>query len=270
MAQMEPVALKARDGQALHGYLTRPSGKESARNLPLVVYVHGGPYGIWDNWDFDPEVQMLASRGYAVLQVNYRGSGGYGYDFMRAGYHEWGGKMQDDVTDATRWAIAQGIADAGRVCIYGASYGGYAALEGAVKDPDLYKCAIGYVGVYDLRQWAGHNDMAKSPAGFGSIDEHIGSDDADLWNRSPLAGADRIRAKVMLVVGGADARVPKAQGEAMRAALIKNKNEPEWVYEGREGHGFYAEEHVTQLYEKLLSFLDKQIGAARTVAAGAP
>ena len=262
MARMEPVTLKARDGLSLHGYLTRPLGREEARNLPLVVDVHGGPFGIWDDWDFNTEAQLFASRGYAVLQVNYRGSGGYGYAFEHAGSREWGGKMQDDVTDATRWAIEQGLADPARICIYGASYGGYAALEGAAKEPDLYKCAIGYAGIYDLRQWAGHNDIAKSPNGSGYIEQDVGKDDADLWERSPLAHVERIKARVMLVVGGADERVPKSQGEAMRDALAKRNNPAEWLYEGNEGHGFYTEAHVTELYEKVLAFLDKQIGAA--------
>ncbi len=270
MAHMEPISLKARDGLTLHGYLTRPLGKEEARNLPLVVLVHGGPFGIWDNWDWDADVQLLASRGYAVLQVNFRGSGGYGYEFMRAGYREWGGKMQDDLTDATHWAVEQGIADPRKLCIYGASYGGYAALNAVVKEPDLYRCAIGYVGIYDLRQWVSDTDIAKSRSGPEFIDSHIGNDAADLWERSPLAHADRIKAKVMLVVGGADERVPKSQGEAMRAALIKNKNEPEWIYERTEGHGFYTESDVAELDEKLLAFLGRQIGpAAAAPAAGA-
>jgi len=269
MAQMQPVALKARDGLALNGYLSRPPGKEEAKNLPLVVMVHGGPFGIFDNWDFDPEVQLLATRGYAVLQINYRGSGGYGSAFVEAGYRDWGGKMQDDVTDATRWAVTQGIADPQRICIFGGSYGGYAALEGAAKEPDLYRCAIGYVGVYDLRSWVGATDIAKSRSGSGAIDEHVGHDENDLWARSPLAHADRIKAKVMLVVGGADERVPKDQGENMRAALAKAHNEPEWLYERTEGHGFYEEGHVTEFYERLLAFLDQQIGAQSDVAASA-
>jgi dipeptidyl aminopeptidase/acylaminoacyl peptidase len=251
----------------LHGYLTRPLGKEDAKDLPLVVLVHGGPYGVWDAWEFDTDAQLLASRGYGVLQVNFRGSGGYGREFKRAGYHEWGGKMQDDITDATRWAVDQGIADARRVCIFGGSYGGYAALEGAVREPDLYRCAIGYVGIYDLRAWVGHSDVSKSDSGANYIDSHIGSDPTDLWDRSPLAHADRIKAKVLLIVGGADERVPKAQGERMRAALIKNKNEPEWVYERVEGHGFYEEGHVAELYRTLLAFLDKHIGSTRPQAA---
>lgn len=264
MAHREPLTIKARDGTTLHGYLTRPLGKENENNLPLVVVVHGGPYGLWDNWDFDADTQLLASRGYAALQVNFRGSGGYGNAFMRAGYQQWGGKMQDDVTDATRWAIEQKIADPKRICIYGGSYGGYAALEGTVREPDLYQCAIGYAGIYDLRAWADRTDIAESTSGTDFIDSHIGSDPAQLWDRSPLAHADKIKAKVMLVVGGADERVPKAQGEAMRAALAKNKNDPVWLYERIEGHGFYKEEHVVKLYRTMLEFLDENIGASRT------
>jgi len=267
MAHMEPVSLTARDGLAVRGYLTRPLAHEDGKNLPLVVRVHGGPFGIFDGWDFNPEVQMLAAHGYAVLQVNFRGSGGYGPEFLHAGYREWGGKMQDDITDATHWAIAQGIADPARVCIYGASYGGYAALEGAAKEPDLYKCAIGDAGIYDLRRWVGHNDFAKSHSGPTYVDEHIGTDENELWERSPLAHADRIKAKVMLVVGGADERVPKEQGEAMRTALAKLKNEPEWVYERTEGHGFYAEDHIAHMYTTLLAFLDRNIGTAKVANA---
>ena len=130
MAEMRPIAFAARDGQALHGFLTVPNGS-NGKQLPVVVLPHGGPFFVADNWGFDPEIQMLAAAGYAVLQVNYRGSSQYGRAFSQAGAREWGGKMQDDITDATHWAIQQGIADAGRICIYGASYGGYAALMGA-------------------------------------------------------------------------------------------------------------------------------------------
>jgi len=162
MASMEPVSFKARDGLALHGYVTRPAGKEKSKGLPAVVLVHGGPYGMRDSWRFDPEVQLLASRGYAVVQVNYRGSGGFGDAFMQAGFREWGARMQDDVTDATRWAVEQGVADAGRVCIMGTSYGGYAALEGVIREPDLYKCAIGSAGPYDLRLMYTRGDIPQS------------------------------------------------------------------------------------------------------------
>ncbi|MEP6940599.1 MAG: alpha/beta fold hydrolase [Rudaea sp.] len=269
MAQTEPLTIKARDGLELNAFVTRPVGKSAANSLPLVVMVHGGPYGVYDAWGFDQEVQLLAVHGYAVLQVNFRGSGGRDSKFLMAGYHEWGGKMQDDVTDATRWAIEQHIADPARVCIYGASYGGYAALEGAAKEPNLYRCAIGYVGIYDLAKWERSSDVGKSTAGGGYLGNVLGKDEADLLSRSPIARAAQIKSKVMLIVGGADERVPKTQGEAMRTALAKSGNEPEWVYERTEGHGFYEEGNVAELYRKMLAFLDRNIGAAASLPAAA-
>ncbi|MEP7043241.1 MAG: S9 family peptidase [Dokdonella sp.] len=262
MSKVEPIALKARDGLTLHGYLTRPRGKEVARALPLVVYVHGGPFGIRDTWEFDPVLQALASRGYAVLQVNFRGSGGYGAAFDHAGYREWGGKMQDDVTDATQWAIGQGIADPKRICIFGASYGGYAALEGAVKEPDLYRCAIGYVGVYDLPLMYKRGDIPQSRYGENYLKRVLGEDPAGLWDRSPIAHLDRLRAKVMLIVGGADTRVPPVHGENLHYALEKAHIEHEWLYQRTEGHGFYEQGNRTDLLTKLIAFLDRHIGTA--------
>ena len=260
MAPMEPLALKARDGVPLHGYLTRPPGKDDAKHLPLVVLVHGGPYGIRDSWGFDPDVQMLASRGYGVLQVNYRGSGGYGDAFIHAGYHEWGAKMQDDVTDATRWAIAEGVADPARICIFGASYGGYAALRGATKEPDLYRCAIGYVGVYDLRLMYTRGDIPQSTYGDNYLKIVLGEDENVLWDRSPLAHIDRLKAKVMLIVGGEDKRVPPVQGESLHSALEKAHVAHEWLYQRTEGHGFYDEANRTDLLTKVAAFLDANIG----------
>mgnify|MGYP001549724190 CR=1 FL=1 len=267
MASMDPVELKARDGLALHGYLTRPPGAGGAKGLPLVVFVHGGPYGIRDRWEFDPYVQMLASRGYAVLQVDYRGSGGYGEGFLRAGFREWGGRMQDDVTDATRWAIAQGVADPKRTCIFGASYGGYAALEGAVKEPDLYRCAIGYVGVYDLRLMSTRGDIPQSVFGENYLKMVLGTDEADLWNRSPIAHLDQLKAKVMLIVGGADVRVPPVQGENLHNALDKAHVPHEWLYQRTEGHGFYDEKNIADLLTRVDAFLDRNIG--NTAGSGA-
>jgi dipeptidyl aminopeptidase/acylaminoacyl peptidase len=260
MASKEPIGFKARDGLGLHGYVTRPPGKETAKQLPTVVLVHGGPYGIRDSWDFDPEVQLLASRGYAVLQVNYRGSGGFGEAFMHAGYREWGGKMQDDVTDATHWAIDQGIADAKRICIYGASYGGYAAMEGAVKEPDLYKCAIADAGVYDLRLMYTRGDTQQTLFGENFLKMILGEDQAELAARSPITQLDRLKAAVMLIAGGADTRVPSVQGENLHNALLQRKVDHEWIYERTEGHGFYTEAHVTEMLQKVLAFLDRQIG----------
>ena len=260
MASMEPIEFAARDGLKIHGFLTRPPGKAEAKNLPLVVDVHGGPYGVRDDWYYDRDVQAFASRGYAVLTINFRGSGGYTREFVEAGYREWGGKMQDDVTDGTRWAIAQGAADPNRICIYGASYGGYAALEGAVKEPDLYRCAIGYVGVYDLRLMYSHGDVAQSLYGESFLKKVIGEDADELAARSPIAHLDKLKAHVMLVVGGADTRVPAVHGENLHIALEKAKIAHEWVYERNEGHGFYDEKHVESLLQKMLAFLDRNIG----------
>src|SRR5690606_15979758 len=149
MSPMRPFELKARDGLALHGFVTTPAGG-SGKAMPMVVMPHGGPFGIFDAWGFDKDAQLLAASCYALLQVTFRGSGNYGRAFRLAGARQWGGTMQDDGTDATRWAISEGIADPERICIYGASYGAYSALMGVVREPDLYRCAIGYVGVYDL------------------------------------------------------------------------------------------------------------------------
>ncbi|TDR48405.1 dipeptidyl aminopeptidase/acylaminoacyl peptidase [Tahibacter aquaticus] len=267
MATMEPVELKSRDGLPLHGYLTRPLGKEEAKNLPLVVMVHGGPYGIRDTWSFDIYAQALASRGYAVLQVNYRGSGGYGQRFVDAGYREWGGKMQDDVTDATQWAIAQGIADAKRICIYGASYGGYAALQGAVREPDLYRCAIGDSGVYDLRLMYTRGDIQQRLIGENYLTKVLGEDKAELTARSPIANLDKLKAKVMLIVGGQDKRVPPVHGESLHNALEKKGVKHEWLYERTEGHGFYDEKNREVMLKKMLEFLDASIGAGASPAA---
>jgi dipeptidyl aminopeptidase/acylaminoacyl peptidase len=263
LAAKQPFEFSARDGMRLQGYVTYPPGQESARSLPLVVYVHGGPYGVRDWWDYDPDVQAVATRGYAVLQVNYRGSGGYGYAFQKAGWRQWGGKMQDDVADATRWAIAQGIADPNRICIYGASYGGYAALEGAVKDPGLYKCAIGYVGVYDLGLMYERGDIPDTTYGKNYLKRVLGTDRKTLAALSPVNQVGRLRAKVMLIVGGEDARVPPLQGQEMRKALRAKGIPCEWLYRDKEAHGFYKEANVADLYANVDAFLDANIGPGK-------
>ncbi len=268
MAQMEPIKFAARDGLTLHGYMTRPPGRETEKKLPLVVFVHGGPYGVQDTWTYQPDVQLLASHGYAVLQVNFRGSGGYGDKFRDAGLREWGAKMQDDVNDATRWAIAQVHVDSARICIFGASYGGYAALEGAVKEPDLYRCAIGYVGIYDLRMMYKRGDIPQSTFGKNYLKRAIGEDDDQLFDRSPIAHLDRLKARIMLVVGGSDSRVPEEQGKQLHAALRDHDIEHDWIYQRNEAHGFYNEAHTVELYEKLLAFLDRQIGPQKAGNAG--
>jgi dipeptidyl aminopeptidase/acylaminoacyl peptidase len=266
MASKQPFEFATRDGLKLQGYVSYPPGEESAKHLPMVVFVHGGPYGIQDDWSFDPYVQAMATRGYAVLQVNYRGSGGRGYQFMHAGWGEWGGKMQDDVTDATRWAIAQGIADPQRICIFGGSYGGYAALEGAVKEPDLYKCAIGYVGVYDLPLMYHRGDIPQSSFGEDYLKQVLGEDMAALARRSPINQLDRLKAKVMLVVGGKDRRVPPIQGSNLHMALLSRHIPHVWIDKPDEMHGFYDEKNVADLYQQIVQFLGASIGPGTTAA----
>ncbi|AIF47412.1 S9 family peptidase [Dyella japonica] len=270
MAAMQPIEFKARDGLTIHGYLSMPPGKEEAKHLPLVMFIHGGPFGIRDYWEYDPTVQALATHGYAVLQVNYRGSGGYGDRFMHAGYNEWGGKMQDDVTDATQWAIEQGITSPGHVCIFGGSYGGYAALEGVMKEPDLYRCAIGYVGVYDLPLMLSRGDGSESTVARNFWRSRLGNDAQDLAARSPVNQTERLKASVMLIAGGKDERVPPVHADHMRAALDKRGVAYEWLYKPDEGHGFYDEKNNAELFQRVTQFLDRHIGTGGSVAAGSP
>lgn len=258
MSKVTPVNFKARDGMTLFGYLTMPGG--TGKNLPMVVLPHGGPFGIADGWEFDTESQLLAAAGYAVLQVNYRGSGGHGRAYEHAGMRQWGGTMQDDVTDATRWAIGQGVADSQRICIYGASYGAYAALMGAAKEPTLYKCAAGYVGVYNLPMMFDKGDIMQRHSGNAYLHEWIG-DPAQLAKVSPVNLATRIKVPVFLAAGGQDERAPIAQSEEMEKALRAAGVPVDTLYVRTEGHGFFEEEHKKAFYNKLLAFLDHNIGA---------
>jgi dipeptidyl aminopeptidase/acylaminoacyl peptidase len=259
MAGSKAITLKARDGMQLHGYLTLPP-TAPAGPQPMVLLPHGGPFGIFDTWAFDDDAQILAAAGYAVLQVNYRGSGNYGRAYRHAGAREWGGAMQDDLTDATAWAVAQGIADPQRICIYGASYGGYAALMGVAREPDLYQCAAGYVGVYDLEQV--HRDQSRnSGSGRTWAGDWLGAPQT-LAARSPTALADRIKVPVFLAAGGMDERAPMIHSERMEKALKQNGVPVESLYFANEGHGFYTEPHRREYYTRLLDFLSRHLGGA--------
>ncbi|OOG37457.1 prolyl oligopeptidase family serine peptidase [Rhodanobacter sp. C05] len=264
MQPMQPITLAARDGLALHGFLTIPTG---SKPYPLVVLPHGGPHGIADEWGYNAEVQMFASHGYAVLQLNYRGSGGYGQKFQQRGYQQWGLSMQDDLTDATQWAIQQGYTRPGRICIYGGSYGGYAAMEGAVREPGLYTCAIGYAGVYDLRVQMDKSDTQETDMGDAYLHRVLGDDRDDLLRRSPLGGVDRIKANILLVHGEADPRVPFKNFREFTKALDDRHKPYESLTKPMEGHGFFLEAHRQEAYEKMLDFLDRNIGD-RSVTSG--
>jgi len=263
MAHVEPFSFKARDGQTLYGYLTIPQGKPNG--LPTIIHPHGGPIGVRDDWGFDWEAQLLANRGYLVVQVNYRGSGGYGKAFEDAGHGQWGRKMQDDLTDATHWVVQQGYADPNRLCIYGASYGGYASLMGAAVEPTLYKCAVGYVGVYDLGMMYHKGDIPERESGKRYLRRTIGTDPVQLRERSPDALADHIKVPVFLAAGLKDVRAPHEQTEAMRDALKASGHPAEVVIlQPGEMHGFYDEDANLNLYTKMLAFFDKYIGAGET------
>lgn len=266
MASTRPIELSARDGLSLHGYLTLPTGSDG-KAQPMVVLPHGGPFGMRDTWGFDGDVQLLADAGYAVLRVNFRGSAGYGKAFIDAGARQWGGTMQDDLTDATRWAIEQGIADPGRICIYGASYGAYAALMGVAREPSLYKCAIGYVGVYDLPTMHTDGDIQRRGSGETFLREWIGDRD-QLDAVSPNNLADRIKVPVFLAAGGEDERAPIEHSEMMERALRKAGVPVETLYYDTEGHGFYVQAHRREYYTRLLAFLSRNLGGG--VAADDP
>ena len=261
---MQAVRYKARDGLEIPAYLTIPRGS-SGKNLPMVVMVHGGPWIDGDSWFWHPEVQFLASRGYVVLQPNFRGTTRYGWKHFSSSFHQWGLAMQDDVTDGVRWAIDQGIADKDRVCIYGASYGGYATMMGLAKDPDLYKCGIDYVGVTDLPllYTASWSDSFWSDFAMYSLKSRVGDLDKDLDRIkavSPVELAARIKAPVLMAYGSADVRVVPEHGTRMRSALEKTGAKPEWILAIGEGHGFRDLENEKMFYGAMERFLDKYIG----------
>jgi dipeptidyl aminopeptidase/acylaminoacyl peptidase len=257
MAAAMPITLNARDGVELHGYLTRPDNAKG-----LVVMPHGGPFGVHDDWFFDTDTQMLADAGYAVLRLNFRGSGNYGRAFRHAGGRQWGRAMQDDVTDATRWALAQGVAKADKVCIYGASYGAYAAMMGAAKEPGLYRCAAGYVGVYDLAMMFNRGDISDRRSGEVYLREWLGAP-GTLAEVSPVNLADRIKIPVFLAAGGEDERAPIQHTEKMEAELKRAGAPVNVLYYPTEGHGFYMDAHRREYYTRLLDFFAANLGGAR-------
>ncbi|WP_313343510.1 prolyl oligopeptidase family serine peptidase [Stenotrophomonas sp.] len=266
-AEVRPIALTARDGLPLHGFLTVPHGKQ-ARALPMVVMPHGGPIDVFDAGDYQRDTQLLAAAGYAVLQINFRGSSNYGRAHAVAAKHQWGLRMQDDVTDATRWAIAQGIADEKRICIYGASYGAYAAMMGAVREPGLYQCAAGYVGVYDLPLMYEVGDIQDDRSGVTYLRDWLGPVEA-LGARSPVTLAAQVRVPVFLAAGGEDKRAPIEHTKRMEAALRRAGSPVESLYYKSEGHGFYTPQHQREYYAKLLAFLARSLGG-QTASAATP
>jgi len=257
MSPREPIVFKARDGTELHGYLTRPVGV--AGPLPLVMNPHGGPFGIADTWYWDADAELLATRGYAVLQINFRGSGGRGKAFEDAGKRGWATTMIDDLTDGAHWAIEHKITEQGRLCIYGASYGGFAALMSAEREPDLYRCAVGYSCVYDLNLLASDADFIRTSGGRAYFDEYIGDGEESLAQASPVNYVSRLKASLLIVHGLQDPRAPYSQAEALMTALDARRYPYEKLLRLKESHGFYTVEHRVEFYQRLLKFLDRNL-----------
>jgi dipeptidyl aminopeptidase/acylaminoacyl peptidase len=266
MGRQELVRYKARDGLEIPAWLTLPHG--STRNkLPLVVLVHGGPYVRGGHWGWSPQSQFLASRGYAVLEPEYRGSTGFGFKHYRAGWKQWGLAMQDDIADGAKWAIAEGIVDPRRICIAGASYGGYATLMGLINDPALYKCGIDWIGVTDIAllatgHWSFTSDLSESYKQYG-MPELVGDlvkDAAQLEATSPLAQAARIKQPLLLAYGGADKRVPLYHGKKFYEAVKRSNADVEWVVYEDEGHGWTVPKNRIDFWTRVEKFLDRNIG----------
>jgi dipeptidyl aminopeptidase/acylaminoacyl peptidase len=257
---MQPISCVARDGLTLHGYLTLPVGL-APKHLPLVLNVHGGPWGRY-TWGLVPEAQWLANRGYAVLQVNFRGSTGYGKAFLNAGDREWGGKMHDDLIDAKRWAVAQGYADPQRVAIYGGSYGGYATLVGLTFTPDEFACGVDIVGPSSIATlirsippyWAPLKSMFEKRVG------KLETEEAFLNARSPLFKADQIKVPLLIAQGANDPRVKQAESDQIVAAMRKNNKPVEYLVFPDEGHGFARPENRLRFYAAAEQFLAQYLG----------
>ena len=266
LSPMSVIRYKARDGLEIPAYLTLPVGKVP-RKLPLVAVIHGGPFGVRDDWGYEPDIQFLASRGYAVLQPNYRGSGGYGMQHYTSGFKQWGLAMQDDVTDGVRYLISQGIVDESRVCIDGGSYGGYATLMALVKEPALFKCGIDEAGVSDLFWFGelGYSDFnrADSAAADAFFSETLGDYKADrvkLEANTPRLQASKIQSPLMIIHAVRDQRVPFRHAEGMRDAMRAAGKSIEWVVYPDEAHGFVKFENRVDRYNKIEAFLKQNIG----------
>jgi dipeptidyl aminopeptidase/acylaminoacyl peptidase len=257
LSSMKPIEFQARDGMTLYGYVTTPAGLES-KNLPMVVLVHGGPWGR-DVWGYSSYAQWLANRGYAVLQINFRGSTGYGKKYVNAGDRQWAGAMHTDLLDGKDWAVKQGIADAKKVCIMGGSYGGYATLAGVTFSPDAFACGVDIVGPSNL------NTLLKTIPPYWStilatFHKRMGDSEDILKAQSPLFKADQIKAPLLIGQGANDPRVNKAESDQIVAAMRKNKKPVEYYVFPDEGHGFARPTNNMAFNAITEEFLAKYLG----------
>lgn len=260
LAAMEPFRFTARDGMVIHGYISFPPGQER-KNLPLVLNVHGGPW-VRDSWGFHPEAQWMANRGYICMQVNYRGSSGFGKDYLNAGNKEWGGKMHDDLIDAVNWAAEQGWVDRSRLAIYGGSYGGYASLVGATFTPDFFHCAVAIVGPSNLISFIESTPPYWQPM-IKQLHERVGDPETEadfLRSRSPLSRVDNIRIPMLIAHGANDPRVKQAESEQIVAAMVEKGIPHQYMFFPDEGHGFVRPENRLKFYAAAEKFLAEHLG----------
>jgi dipeptidyl aminopeptidase/acylaminoacyl peptidase len=265
MPTRQPVRYPARDGLEIPGWLTLPKGTD-AKNLPLIVLVHGGPWVHGAGWRWNSEAAFLGSLGYAVLEPEFRGSTGWGWKHYRASFKQWGRAMQDDLDDGMDWLVKQGTVDPKRACIMGASYGGYAVMMGLARDPDRWRCGIDVVGVTDINLMydVAWSDIANSTFIKYTAKDMLGdqvADAAQLKATSPIAQAARVRSPVLMAYGANDRRVPLIHGEKMRDALRARDVPVEWVVYSGEGHGFLLEANRFDFYRRVELFLDKNLRA---------
>ncbi|MGB1263515.1 MAG: alpha/beta hydrolase family protein [Cognaticolwellia sp.] len=259
MIQMEPIKATVTDNSTIHGFFTPAKSSTKAKPAPVVVMVHGGPHGPRDYWGFSNSVQYLALNGYSVLQVNYRGSGGYGNSFETAGYRKWGSLIQQDIYDTYQSLIKQGKASAGNACIMGASFGAYSAIQSAAIYPDTYQCAIANAGIYDLELMFDEGDIKNRRAGVSYLKMVLGTDSEQLKSMSPTNYVEKITIPLLLAHGEDDERAPFEHAERLRAALDKAKKPYEWYAVDHEGHGFYNPENQKAYMRKVLSFLGNHL-----------
>lgn len=261
MAERDMVRISARDGLSMPVHVTRPIGQKGP--APTVVLVHGGPWLRGGEWEWYPESQFLASRGYVVIEPEFRGSTGFGFNYFRAGWKQWGLAMQDDVADAALWAIKQGYADPKRVCIAGASYGGYAALMGLIRNPEIFRCGFEWVGVTDIELMYSVNwsDSSSQWQRYG-MPQLIGdrtADAAQLAASSPLKLADKVTQPLLMAYGGVDVRVPIVHGIEFRDAVRKTNPQVEWIVYSDEGHGWTLPANHVDFWGHVERFLDKNL-----------